>query len=71
MERRYRFAGSSSKPLYRFGNLGQAFTFANRLNREGGVIYSTRELVDEEVQGLRLEDNTEAFQLTLALAEKE
>jgi len=71
MECWYRFSALGSKPLYGFGTLEQAFKFGDRLNRQGKVIYSTKAVADAEAKELRLEDNTEAFQLTVALAEKD
>jgi hypothetical protein len=69
MERWYRFSAGGSGPLYGFGTLGQAFDFANRLNRTRERIYSTAALTNAEAQELRLEDNAEALSLTFALAE--
>jgi hypothetical protein len=68
MERSYSFLARGLEPLYGYGTLGQAFEFAGGLNRTRDIIYATRMLTSEEAQGLRLEDNTAAFPLTLALA---
>jgi hypothetical protein len=69
MERWYRFLARDLKPLYGYGTLDQAFDFAQRLNNSGDIIYSTRMLTDEEAQELVV-GNTDAFSLTLALAEE-
>ena len=64
----YRFLAPGSQPLYGYGTLGQAFRFAGRLNRTRNITYSTRALTDEEARELQLEEKTEAFSLTRALA---
>jgi hypothetical protein len=70
IERWYRFLARGSKPLYGYGTLEQAFQFAQRLNCMCDIIYSTRMITDEEAQELVV-GNTDAFSLTLALAEEE
>jgi hypothetical protein len=57
--------------LVRLPHARQAFDFAQRLNRTASITYSTKQLTDEEAQELSLDDNTEAFSLTLALAAKD
>jgi hypothetical protein len=64
----YRFLAGGAKPLYGCGTLGQAFQFAGRLSRTRDIMYSTSILTDAEAQELRLEDDADAFSLTLALA---
>jgi hypothetical protein len=51
--------------------LGQAFRFAGRLNRIHNLAYSTRALTAEEARELQLEEKTEAFSLTHALANEQ
>jgi hypothetical protein len=64
----YRFLAPGSQPLYGYGTLGQAFRFAGRLNRIHNLAYSTKALTAEEARELQLEEKTEAFSLTRALA---
>ena len=64
----YRFLAPGSQPLYGYGTLGQAFRFAGRLNRIPNVTYSTRA---QEARELQLEEKTEAFSLTRALANEQ
>jgi hypothetical protein len=70
MEHWYRFLARGLKPLYGHGTLGQAFQFAERLNRPRDIIYSTTMLTEQEAQELGLEGSPEAFSLSEALAQE-
>jgi hypothetical protein len=70
MEHWYRFSIGDRKPLYGHGTLDQALEYANRMKRTHDTICTTSALSDEEAQELRLDDNTEAFSLTQALADR-
>jgi hypothetical protein len=69
MEHWYRFSVGQRKPLYGHGTMDQALEYADRVKRRHNAICTTSALSDEEAQQLLLEDNTEAFSLTQALAE--
>jgi hypothetical protein len=69
MERWYRFSVGDRKPLYGRGTMDQALEYADRVKHRHNSICTTSALLDEEAQKLGLEDNTEAFALTQALAD--
>lgn len=70
MERWYRFSAGDRKPLYGHGTMDQALEYADRVKRRHNAICTTSALSDEEARKPRLEDNTEAFSLTQALADR-
>jgi hypothetical protein len=67
----YRFLAPGSQPLYGYGTLGQAFRFAGRLNRIRNITLLEQGAIGRGGTRLELEEKTEAFSLTRALANEQ
>jgi len=65
------FLAPGSRPLYGYGALGQAFRFAGRLNRIRNITLLEQGAIGRGGTRLELEEKTEAFSLTRALANEQ